>query len=283
MTYGWPAMVSLLLYEQAVHSCLLVRVYQAGGEEQLSRKDFFLPKIALHLLLRGPEPTRQARPLFLKMAFTAGMLLWAYIAVSPATAVTVQYSFTGTVNQVSPRLSSTFITNPSPTAMSGLITVDSTDTNTASAILGSYTITNFSLNIGGYTATMGTSGNVVIRNGPPGTDWFNVTVNAPNGPVVSGLAPRIFEIQLRGPNSIFTSDALPPSSPSMTSFTNRNLWRLVFGAGTTRTVSGVMTAVTPVPLPPTAILFGAALVALVGLGAGNWKQRSAGSRRQGEG
>ena len=283
MTYGWPAMVSLLLYEQAVHSCLLVRVYQAGGEEQLSRKDFFLPKIALHLLLRGPEPTRRARLPFLKLAFTAGMLLWACIAVTPATAVTVQYSFTGTVNQVSPRLSSTFITNPSPTAMSGLITVDSTDTNTASAILGSYTITNFSLNIGGYTATMGTSGNVEIRNGPPGTDWFNVTVNAPNGPVVNGLAPRIFEIQLRGPNSIFTSDALPPSSPSMTSFTNRNLWRLVFGAGTTRTVSGVMTAVTPVPLPPTAILFGAALVALVGLGAGNWKQRRAGSRRQGEG
>lgn len=243
-------------------------------------KEFFLPKIPRHSLLLGPKPAHRVHLTFLKLAFTAGMLLWAYIAVTPATAVTVQYSFTGTVNQVSPQLSSTFITNPSPTAMSGLITVDSTDTNTANASLGRYTITNFSLNIGGYTATMGTSGNVQIRNGPPGNDQFNVTVNAPNGPAVSGLAPRIFQIQLVGPNSIFTSDALPLSTPSVTSFTNQNLWRLVFGAGTTTTVSGVMTAVTHVPLPPTAILFGAALVALVGLGGGNWKQRSAGSRRE---
>ena len=224
-------------------------------------------------------PSHRHRPVFLILALTASLLLWISFAVTPAMAVTVQYSFTGTVTQVSPGLSSTFSTNPSPSAISGLITVDSTDTNTASAILGRYTVTNFSLNIGGYTATMGTSGIVQIRNGPPGTDQFNVAVNAPNGPIVNFLAPRIFQIQLVGPNSIFTSDALPLSSPSVTSFTNQNLWRLVFGAGTTNTVSGVMTAVAVVPLPPAVILFGAALVALVSLGAGNWKQRRARSRR----
>ena len=162
--------------------------------------------------------------------------------------------------------------------MSGLMTVNTTDTNTLNANIGSYTITTFSLKIEGYTATMGTTGNVEIRNGPPGNDQFNVTVNAPNGPLVNSLAPRIFEIQLRGPNSIFTSDALPTSSPSITSFTNRNLWRLVFGSGNNSTVSGIMTAVTAVtvvPLPPAVILFGVALVALVSLGAGNWKQRKA--------
>lgn len=228
----------------------------------------------------APKPSHRIRLGFLKLAFTTSLLLWAGLPVTPAKAVTVQYSFTGTVNQVSPEISSTFSMNPSPSAMSGLITVDSTDTNAANAVIGRYTITNFSLNIEGYTAAMGTSGTVQIRNGPPGTDQFNVTVNAPtvnppNGP----LAPTIFQIQLVGPNSTFTSDALPLSSPSVTSFTNQNLWRLVFGAGNTITVSGVMTAVTAVPLPPTVILFGAALVALVSLGAGNWKQRKARSRR----
>jgi hypothetical protein len=218
-----------------------------------------------------------------KLAFTAGMLLWAGIVATPASAVTIQYSFTGTVTQVNNQLTSRFSPNPSLSAMSGVMTVNTTDTNTGSAIFGSYTITNFSLNIEGYSAAIGTSNTVEIRNGPPGNDRFEVIVNAPNGPAVNFLAPRLFEIQLRGPNSIFTSDALPPSSPTIASFTNRNLWRLVFGAGNTA-VSGVITAVTAmtaVPLPSTAILFGGALVALVSFGAGNWKQRKARSRRRG--
>jgi hypothetical protein len=248
-------MVSLLLNEQAVRLCLLLRV-SYERKEQLSMKGS------------------------LSLAFAAGLLLWAGLAVTPATAATIQYAFTGTVTQVTPRLSSTFSTSSSPSAMSGLITVNTTDTNPLNATFGNYTITNFSLNIEGYTATMGTSGIVVIRNGPPGNDQFNVTVNAPHGPVVSSLAPRLFEIQLRGPNSLFTSDALPTSTPSVTAFTNRNLWRLVFGTGTNRTVSGVMTAVTAVPLPSTAILFGGALVALVSFGAGNWKKRKVPERRQ---
>jgi hypothetical protein len=246
--------------------------------DQLSTNGFFLHKIT-----RGLNQLDLVRLPFLKLAFVASLLFWAGFAVTPAGAVTIQYSFTGTVNQVSNQLSSRFTTSPSSSAMSGLMTVNTTDTNSASAILGSYTITNFSLNIEGYTATMGTSGNVQIRNGPPGNDRFEVTVNAPNGPLVSSLAPRLFEIQLRGPNSIFTSDALPTPTPSITAFTNQNLWRLVFGTGTNRTVSGVMaamTVVTAVPLPPSVILFGAALVALVSLGAGNWKQRTERSHGQ---
>jgi len=212
---------------------------------------------------------------FLKVAFTASMILWASIVATPASAVTIQYSFTGNVTQVNNQLTSAFRLSPSPSAMSGLMSVNTTDTNILNANLGGYTITNFTLTIGSYTATMGTSGTLEIRNGPPGTDQFNVTMNAPNGPAVNSLAPRLFEIQLRGPNSIFTSDTLPPSSPTIASFTNQNLWRLVFGAGN-RAVSGVITtvtAMTAVPVPSTAVLFGGALVALVSFGAGNWKQR----------
>jgi hypothetical protein len=195
------------------------------------------------------------RQLFLKLGFTASMLLWASIAVTPATAAVIQYSFTGTVDKVQSQLSSTFNTSQ---LMSGLMTVNTSN----------YAITPFSLNIGGYTATMGTSVQVEIRNGLPGLDRFNVTVNAPNGLNVNFLAPSIFEIQLHGPVSIFNSDALPTTPPSVSAFTNFNQWRLVFGPGLGRAVSGLVTNITVVPLPTAVILFGAGLISLVGLGAG---------------
>ena len=204
------------------------------------------------------------RQLFLKLGFTASMLLWASIAVTPATAAFIQYSFTGTVDKVQSQLSSTF--NKSQ-LMSGLMTVNTSDTNGLPTI-GNYAITPFSLNIGGYTATMGTSGQVEIRNELVGLDQFNVTVNAPTGLNVNFLAPRIFEIQLRGPASIFSNDALPTTPPSVSAFSNFNQWRLVFGPGVGQAVSGLVTNITVVPLPAAVILFGAGLISLVGLGAG---------------
>ncbi|HEV8328814.1 MAG TPA: hypothetical protein VGQ08_15155 [Nitrospiraceae bacterium] len=204
------------------------------------------------------------RELFIKLGFTASMLLWASIAVTPATAAIIQYSFTGTVDKVNSQLSSEFNTSQ---LMSGLMTVNTSDTNILTTI-GNYAITPFSLNIGGYTATMGTSGQVEIRNGLPGLDGFNVTVNAPNGLNVNFLAPRIFEIQLRGPASIFSNDALPTTPPSVSAFSNFNQWRLVFGPGVGIAVSGIVTNLTVVPLPTAVILFGAGLISLVGLGAG---------------
>ena len=205
------------------------------------------------------------RQLFLKLGFTASMLLWASIAVTPATAAIIQYSFTGTVDKVNPLLSST--TFSTSQLMSGLMTVNTSDTNGLPTI-GNYAITPFSLNIGGYTATMGTSGQVEIRNGLPGLDGFNVTVNAPNGLNVNFLAPRIFLIQLSGPASIFSNDALPTTPPSVSAFSNFNDWRLVFGPGLGVAVSGTVTNLTVVPLPTAVILFGAGLISLVGLGAG---------------
>ena len=95
---------------------------------------------------------------FLKVAFTASMILWASIVATPASAVTIQYSFTGNITQVNNQLTSAFTLSPNPSAMSGLMTVNTTDTNILDANLGSYTITNFSLNIQGYTATMAPSG-----------------------------------------------------------------------------------------------------------------------------
>jgi hypothetical protein len=209
---------------------------------------------------------KHMRELFIKLGFTASMLLWASIAVTPATAAIIQYSFTGTVDKVNPLMSSTFSTSQ---LMSGLMTVNTSDTNVPpTPTIGNYAITPFSLNIGGYTATMGTSGQVEIRNGLPGLDGFNVTVNAPNGQNVNFLGPRIFLIQLHGPASIFSNDALPTTPPSVSAFSNFNDWRLVFGPGLGVAVSGTVTNLTVVPLPTAVILFGAGLISLVGLGAG---------------
>ena len=205
------------------------------------------------------------RELFLKLGFTASMVLWASIAVTPATAAVIQYSFTGTVDKVNPLLSSTFSTSQ---PMSGLMTVNTLDTIVPDTSIGNYAITPFSLNIGGYTATMGISGQVEIKNGLPGLDGFNVAVNAPNGLNVNFLAPRIFLIQLSGPASIFSNDVLPTTPPSVSAFSNVNDWRLVFGPGLGVAVSGTVTNLTAVPLPTAVILFGAGLISLVGLGAG---------------
>lgn len=208
---------------------------------------------------------KNRRQTLLKRLFLLAVVLCPLLLpVNAVHAALVTYSFTGDVDTVNPLLSSTFNTGQN---MSGSITVNTSDTN-VNPLFGNYAVTNFSLNIGGYTATIGSSGQVEVRNGLPGLDRFNVTENAPNGSTVNFLAPRLFEIQLRGPASVFNSDALPTTVPSISSFSNSNQWRLVFGPGNGISVRGDMASLTAVPLPAAVILFGAGLVALVGLGAG---------------
>jgi hypothetical protein len=76
--------------------------------------------------------------------------------------------------------------------------------------------------IGGYTATMGTSGLVEIKDGTSGFDTVTGTINAPNGLNVNFLAPRLFDVQLRGPANTFTGETLPATAPSISAFTNFN-------------------------------------------------------------
>lgn len=201
-----------------------------------------------------------------------GIILCGLLA-SPATAAFITYNFTGDVDHVHTQLTSSFSPSSSPTAMTGFVTLNTADTNTLDTKVGNYTVTNFKVNIGSYTATMGTSGLVQIIDGPPGLDKVIGTVNAPNGPVVNFLAPRLFDVQLRGPANTFTGDTLPTTAPSISAFTNFNRWRLLFGPGEGRVVRGTLTSLTAVPLPAAVILFGAGLVALAGLGAGSWRQR----------
>ncbi|MDP3090990.1 MAG: hypothetical protein Q8N04_09945 [Nitrospira sp.] len=207
---------------------------------------------------------------FRQLLSIAGLLALTGIAAAPATAAPVIFNFTGDVDRVAPRLAAQFNTGQT---MSGTMTVNPSGPISHPGT-GIYTIETFSLNIGGYTATMGPSGQVEIRDRLNGLDRLNVTVNAPIGSTVNQLAPSIFEIQLRGPASVFGSNALPTptTSPSISAFSNFNQWRLVFGPGG-RVVAGTVLAMTAVPLPAAVVLFGAGLVALAGLGAGSWRQR----------
>jgi len=64
----------------------------------------------------------------------------------------------------------------------------------------------------------------------------------------------------------------PPNISSLT--TTDRVWRVVFEDSSGRaSVQGNLTTLTAVPLPAAVILFGAGLVALVGLGAGSWRQK----------
>ena len=205
-----------------------------------------------------------------------GLLLSSGFMMTPAMAASITYNFSGDVTGVNRQLSSQFNTSQS---MSGSMTVSTSDTNTGSSTQGSYAIQAFTVTIGTYTATMGTSGVVDIRNvtsgGGSGADRFQATVEAPNGPGVNFLLPSLFNINLRGGNSVFSNslsplDKLPGPSdlpPTLASFST-NQWRLAFGPGAGRAVSGVLTSLTAVPLPAAMVLFGVGIVALIGLGAG---------------
>jgi hypothetical protein len=204
-------------------------------------------------------------------ALLAGLVMFGGVAVAPALAATITYNFTGDVDQVGAQLRPPAPPFNTSSTISGVMTVNTADGNSNNN-RGSYTIESFSVTVGGYTATFppGTSGLVEIRN-VNGGDRFGATVVNPSGVQVRGFSPSLFQIDLRGPNTVFGNDALPgPGAlpPSIDEFSNRTTWRLVFGApGNSRTVSGDLTSLTAVPLPPAVILFGVGLVALIGLGA----------------
>lgn len=143
-----------------------------------------------------------------------------------------------------------------------------TDVNAASNV-GRYnnTIQDFSVSVGTYFASFA-PGNSFIRvtNSAPGAgnDIYELRVNGLFGSAVNGFTPSSFLLELTDPSgTAFSSDALPTSAPSLSSFA-RSEFRLLFGSASTR-VQGALTSL--VPLPAAVWLFGAGLVALVGLGS----------------
>jgi hypothetical protein len=217
------------------------------------------------------------RPVFLMLAFTASMLLWASIAVTPAAADSVTFAFTGVATNVPGSLTGPFQDTPPATLLSGSFKFDefTPDIKPLNSNRGLYdgAIQELTVNLGAYTWTKGNSGTNFIEIRDSGNDRY--TMQAPlTGSGVNGFSPLNFRIELRNPSgTAFTNDLLPTTPPSLAAFATDN-WRIVFEDSNGRArIRGTLSTLTAVPLPAAVILFGAGIVALVGLGAGSWRQK----------
>ena len=223
------------------------------------------------------------RPGFLKMTFAASMLLWASIVVTPATAGPVLFHFQGAVdNNVPGSLSSRFANGQSLSGNFTFDTVDSigntiADSNSNINIgkyIGAIKGLNLNFNSGGYVAQLGTGGSnfIQIEDGVLNDNFVvRAPINATNpGVIVNGFSPDFIRIEFAHGPGAFANDSL--SRPTLGTFLNTGTFRFHFedGDGGTAVLGGGVTILNT-PLPPAVILFGAGLVALVGLGAGSWR------------
>lgn len=216
-----------------------------------------------------------------RLSLYAGLaiLLGGMLSGGPAGAAPIQFSFTGIVQSSNVALSPPFAIGQS---MSGIVTVNSplnasTDSNPAANIARhNDVITSLNVTIGSstpYTATFGLLDNHITIRNLPAFDSAELVVNTlTSGAPVNGFTPTRFDIDLVDGTAGAFGSQYPTTVPSLSSFLTTNRWRLVFGPGA-RVVQGTLTSLTAVPLPAAVLLFGAGVLALVGLGAGSWRQR----------
>ena len=204
----------------------------------------------------------------------AGLLCAVLLAPDRTQAASISFNFSGSVGDVfggvfTPQgFGADGFTTALPLSGGASFNTLATDVNAASNV-GRYnnTIQDFSVSVGTYFASFA-PGNSFIRvtNSAPGAgnDIYELRVNGLFGSAVNGFTPSSFLLELTDPSgTAFSSDALPTSAPSLSSFA-RSEFRLLFGSASTR-VQGALTSL--VPLPAAVWLFGAGLVALVGLGS----------------
>lgn len=214
------------------------------------------------------------------LGIVMGGLLWGGLPANQAMADLVKFNFSGAVSHVSTPL---FPALNAGQTLSGSFTYDTAILDShSSPDIGRYNdaITLLSVNLGPFAGTLGSegpgTGNNVVKIVNSSTDSFDV--RAPlTGSAVGSYEPLYFRITLKDPSgTVFGDTSLPTlaTAPSLSSFAT-DRFRIVFenGSGIAK-VRGSLTALTAVPLPPAVILFGAGLIALVGLGAGSWRKRN---------
>jgi hypothetical protein len=199
-------------------------------------------------------------------------LLFGSLLANPATAALLQFSFTGVVNDVPASL---FPAINNGQTLFGSLTIDTSipgSNPSASISLNTNAITSLTISLGP------TNGALVPPNATTGLPANNsigiqkfatfglYSMEGPlSGSSVNGLSPIGFE---------FAGDALPAAHRVFLPYIS-NQGRLNFsGAG--NPIRGSLSSITEDPVPVSVILFCTGLVALVGLGAGNWRQRKNG-------
>lgn len=202
----------------------------------------------------------------------AAVTLTVLLASTSAHAMLVTYSFQGAITEISDNLFT-----PGGTGANGFnsgLQLQGTYTfNTMAAPVGNgnfvNSITSLNLTVGNYSASQSFGTNAIRLTNGVSFDQYRFQSSV-GGNAVSGLSPELFDILLRDATATaFTSNAqLPTEPPSLGSF-NRNQWRLNFANG--GFIRGSLTALQAVPLPASVVLFGAGLIALIGLGAGRFR------------
>lgn len=200
----------------------------------------------------------------------------------PSEAADITFLFTGAVSSVPSAL------NASPDnlhigPMTGSITFDGDALGTISNFpnldearypnaITAATVT-IPMGMSTYTASWvsGTLNTIVVLNATPGNpdDRYVFSSNMDGG-TINGLASSFAfdKILLNSTETAFNSTDLPISPPSLSLF-DLGRFQLHFTDGTR--VEGAFSDLKAVPLPPAVILFGAGLIALIGLGARNWR------------
>ena len=232
------------------------------------------------------------RPVFLKLALIAGLLLWASLSVTPASADSVKFEFAGKVTSFTTVSSGAqFVGSLYSFDVNSPVTGSYTFESSTVGSSGSFTtydgaITHLTLNVGtlSYGGAVGLGDNspansIVVTNNnlfQPG-EYYDVRAGF-LGTTLNPLHEGFFFLNLDGGTGgvIDSSNSLPTTPPSLNSFASHSVGFLYNGQrfladGVTANLDSLTLA--PVPLPPAVILFGAGLVALVGLGARNWRQK----------
>jgi hypothetical protein len=207
----------------------------------------------------------------MKRWFSRGVILPAVavcalsVPITAAQAALVNYSFTGSIDGISPAMF----------PVSGSFQFDNATGGSGGAYNGA--VTGFTLNVGGvlnYTSSytpganaVTISQNIPMMGGGNGDRW--ALVSAATGSDLGGFTPFRFDLRLdvKG-GGLGTNLQDPPSLGSLNGGSAR--WRLFFedSDGNPAVFLGSVTSLTAVPLPAAVLLFGAGLISLVGLGAG---------------
>jgi len=191
------------------------------------------------------------------------ILFGGMAGVSEAALVT--YTFQGAVSDISDPLFPTFNTGQT---LTGSFTFNSLANQFGTGVYPNV-LTDVNVGLGASSGSLTTGTNLmrIIDSPGSGPDMFRLRGSVSMVTPLGTFATSVFHIDLRDPTgTAFNSVALPsPSNLSLSNFAT-NKWRLVLANG--KVISGSLTSLQAVPLPATAVLFGAGLVALVGFGAG---------------
>jgi len=211
----------------------------------------------------------------LKSSSIKGMFLPAITLCSllvtgnAAQAALVNYSFTGSVSNISGALRSSTMNLTS--SVTGSFQFDNATPGSSNLHVGNYAgaVTGMNLSIGGYATSLTPGANTIslFNNVGFGDRWKLVT--EATGGAIRGYTPISFDLQLDDDAGEAFHNTRLQNPPSLSTLSSTR-WRVIFenADGNLVTVRGVVNRLTAVPLPAAVLLFGAGLISLVGLGAG---------------